>query len=101
MERYDARLCALWELPVVTSIGGDPVEFARIKAIRETYRRKDDCEWRGLERVTWSAVLADRRTERSETVAALDDVEPLEPEQFRRMKEEYERRRKAPAEQDG
>lgn len=100
MDRYDARLCALWELPVVAQVNGDPIPFRRIRTIEETYRLKKDTEWRGLDRVYWSAVLVDRSSDRSETVALLSDVEPEDPEQFRRMKENYERRRNA-AEQDG
>ena len=98
MERYDARLCALWELPVIDHGGIEPIEYLRIKAIQETYRTRKESEWRGRDRVEWYAVLVDR-CGHSETVAPLRNVEPADPEQFRRMKDNYERRRSAA--QDG
>lgn len=99
MERYDARLCALWELPVISNAGYyEPIEYERIKSISENYRAKKESEWRGLDRAEWYAVLVDR-CGHSETVAPLRYVEPADPEQFRRMKENYERRRSAA--QDG
>lgn len=103
VERYDARLCARWELPVVASIGGEPVEFARIKAIQETYRTRAESEWSGKDRVVWSAELADKAApDRSSTVVALADIQPLEPDKFRQRKQDYERRQKAAKpEQDG
>lgn len=99
MERYDARLCAMWCLPVAAPVSGDMMTFRRIKEITENYATPEQAEYKRRDRVQWYAVLADAATERSETRVMLDDVQPADPEQFRRMKENYERRRSAA--QDG
>lgn len=99
MERYDARLCAMWCLPVAAPVSGDLLTFGRIKEIVENYATPEQAEYKRRDRVQWYAVLVDAATERSQTRAMLADVEPADPEQFRRMKDNYERRRSAA--QDG
>lgn len=99
MERYDARLCAMWCLPVAAPVSDGLLTFRRIKEITENYVTPEQAEYKRRDRVQWYAVLVDAATERSETRVMLCDVEPADPEQFRRMKENYERRRSAA--QDG
>ena len=92
MTRNDARLCALWGLPVTAQISGEPEEFGRIAEICENYAAPSRLDAAKRHPVEWYAILEDRSArEYSVTKVKLEDVEPKDAEQFSRMKENYER----------
>ena len=85
MTMQDAKLAALWRIPVVCQ----GITYLRISALSIRYSSEYEMEYRNFPRERAEAELEDRGGN-SITIAKVKDVEPLESEKFYSRVKDYE-----------